>query len=141
MHRVVQATLALIGLNHLVVTLLTFVAPMWFFNNVGYFPPFNAHYLADIGAYNLPLGVGLLIAVSDPVRHRVLIGLAASGNLAHAFSHLRDFHLHLPPHMPVVVGVTQQLSILAMGLILLAIVGYLPTIRPVRSRQSRQGAR
>lgn len=140
MNHIVRATLVITGINHLLVTLLTFIAPMWFFTYVGYFPPFNAHFLADIGAFNAPLGVGLLLAARDPFRHRLLITLAAIGNLGHAISHLRDFHLHLPPNMPLVVGMTQQVLVLLIGIILLAIVAYSASVRPTVLQTANKGA-
>lgn len=126
MRMAIRLLLLLIGVNHLLVTLLTFAAPHWFFTNIGYFPPFNHHFLADIGAFSAPLGVGLLVAARDPERHRLLIGLAALGNLLHSLSHLRDAHLHMPPHMPLAVGVTQEALILLTGLILLGIAARQP---------------
>jgi hypothetical protein len=39
-------------------------ASNWFFQTLGYFPPFNRHYAGDLGAFELPLGVGLLWAIT-----------------------------------------------------------------------------
>ena len=65
-------------------------APTWFFDSIGHFPPFNRHYLGDVGAFLLPIGVGLLIAARHPQRQRALIGVAAAGSLLHAGNHLYD---------------------------------------------------
>ena len=65
-------------------------APEWFFSNVGTFPPFNRHYMGDLGSFLLPLGIGLLIAARDPLRHRSLILVAAIGSLLHAINHVYD---------------------------------------------------
>ncbi len=65
-------------------------APEWFFSNVGTFPPFNRHYMGDLGSFLLPLGVGLLIATRDPLRHRSLILVTAIGSLLHAINHVYD---------------------------------------------------
>jgi hypothetical protein len=117
----IRITLLLIGGSHLVTFTLAFFAPGWFFTNIAHFPPFNAHFLADIGAFNAPLGAGLLVAASNPVRHRLPIGLAALGNLLHALSHLRDWDLHMPPYMEAAAGLSQQILILLPGLLLLLI--------------------
>lgn len=116
--------LFVIGICHLLVTVLTFLAPTWFFAWIAPFPPFNAHFLADMGAFAAPLGIGLLVAVRAPARHRDLIGLAACGDLLHAGSHLRDLRLHLPPHMGLWEGLAQETILLVSGLILLGIAAY-----------------
>jgi hypothetical protein len=121
MKQLIRPALIVIAWSHLIVAVLAFFTPTWFFEYIGHFPPYNAHYIADIGAFYFPLGVGLLIAARDPLRHRTIVGLAALGNLAHSVSHLRDLHLHLPPHTSAAAGLTQQALILLIGLILLAI--------------------
>src|SRR3989442_15914581 len=63
----------------------------WCFrSNAAPSPPSNRHYLGDLGALVLPLGIGLLIAARDPIRHVALIALAAIGNLVHAANHAFD---------------------------------------------------
>lgn len=124
MQIVIRAALVIIGVTHLLVTGLTFAAPGWFFTYIAPFHPFNGHFLADIGAFNAPLGVGLLVAARAPARHRLLIGLAALGNLLHAASHVRDGHLHVPPAMPLALGLTTQLATLLAGVALLLIAVY-----------------
>jgi hypothetical protein len=66
------------------------VAPLWFFNTIGTFPPFNQHYLGDGGAFLFPLGLGLLLALRDPRRHSLLIGMGALAGLLHTGNHLYD---------------------------------------------------
>lgn len=116
-----RLTLAVLGTSHLVIGVLFFFAPAWSFETLAHFAPYNAHFLSDIGAFNLPLGLGLLLASSDPQRHRALIGLAAVGDLAHAISHLRDWHLHLPPHLPLALGLSLEISSSLLGILLLAL--------------------
>jgi hypothetical protein len=118
----IRLALSIIGAGHLAVFGLAFFAPAWFFATVAPFPPYNAHFLADIGVFNAPLGVGLLIAAMAPERYRLMVGLAAGANLLHAGSHLRDTHLHRPPYMTLATGLIQQCLILMPGLILLVIV-------------------
>jgi hypothetical protein len=86
----VQIVIALAGAVNLFTGAALLLAPGWFFNTIGNFPPFNRHYLGDVGSFLLPIGIGLLIAVSDPARHRSLIGVAAAGSLLHALNHLYD---------------------------------------------------
>lgn len=116
----IPPVLLLLGAAHLGIGVLFFCAPAWAFAHVAHFPPFNAHFLADIGAFNLPLGVGLLLAARAPRQQRTVIGLAALGDLAHALSHLRDHALHAPPAMSVLAGTLTQSSTLLSALLLLA---------------------
>lgn len=66
------------------------VAPAWFYRTVGPFPPFNRHYSGDLGAFLLPLGVGLLFAAVDGTRHRLVLLVAAGGSVLHALNHVYD---------------------------------------------------
>lgn len=66
------------------------VAPRWFFNTIGTFPPYNQHYLGDGGAFLLPIGLGLLLALREPRRHALLIGVGALAGLLHTGNHLYD---------------------------------------------------
>ena len=78
------------GLFYLLSGLALLALPQWFYANVGTFPPFNRHYAGDLGAFLLPIGIGLLLAARDPRRHRLLIGVVAAGNILHALNHLFD---------------------------------------------------
>lgn len=116
-----RMVLVLLGLSHLAVAVLFFFAPAWAYAHMAHFPPYNPHFIADIGAFNLPLGAGLLLAARAPRQQRVLIGLAALGDLAHALSHLRDHALHGPPSMTLLAGGLTQSFTLLSGLLLLAL--------------------
>lgn len=78
------------GFANLLSGLVLLLAPQWFFNTVADYQPFNRHFLGDVGAFILPLGVGLLIAARHPLKYRALIGLAALGNILHVANHLYD---------------------------------------------------
>lgn len=114
----VSPLLAALGAAQIAVSAAFFWAPAWSFEHVARFAPYNPHLLADIGAFGLPLGVGLLIAARDPRRHALIVALAALGNLAHAASHLRDLPLHLPPHMALGPGLLTEASTLLAGVVL-----------------------
>ena len=55
------ALVALAGLIHLATGLALLLAPAWFYQNIGTFPPFNRHYAGDLGAFQVGLGVGLAL--------------------------------------------------------------------------------
>jgi hypothetical protein len=87
---IAQVVVAIAGLTHLLVGLAMLLTPMWFFITIGTFPPFNRHYTGDMGAFQLALGAGLLFAARTPPRQRLLIGIAAAGNLLHMLNHAYD---------------------------------------------------
>lgn len=78
------------GLGYLSAGVVQLVAPQWFFENIGYFPPFNRHYLGDLGSFLLPLGIGLLVAARNPVAHRGLVGIGAAASVLHLLNHVYD---------------------------------------------------
>lgn len=78
------------GLIYLLIALMLFAVPHWFFANVGNFPPFNRHYMGDLAAFILPLAIGLLVAAHDPIRHRMVIAIAGAASVIHTFNHLYD---------------------------------------------------
>ena len=63
-------------------------APLWFYRTIGDFGVFNQHYEGDAGAFLLPLGLGLLVAAYQPLKHPLLIWVSAVGSLVHACNHL-----------------------------------------------------
>jgi hypothetical protein len=113
----VRIALALAGVFTIASAVAELVAPSWFFETIGPYPPYNRHYIGDLGAFVLPLGIGLLLAARDPLRYRALVVLAAIGNLAHAANHLVDA---LPP-VQLPRATLDAISLGAVGLVLAAI--------------------
>ena len=65
------------------------VAPSSFYEAVAEFEPYNAHFLQDIGAFQIGIGVALLLAVSVTSDALAASTLGAGvGSLAHVVSHL-----------------------------------------------------
>jgi len=85
---VTRAVLLIVGLSHALPGLLILLVPRWFYDNVGTFPPYNPHFLGDAGAFELPVGVALMAAATDPLRHRWLVLLGAAASLLHFANHL-----------------------------------------------------
>lgn len=85
-----QIAAAVGGITNIAAGLSLLIAPNWFYSIVADFPPFNRHFMSDVGAFLLPLGIGLLIAARDPAKHRGIIGVAAGGSLLHVLNHLYD---------------------------------------------------
>lgn len=87
---IVRFALISVGLFHALIGLAQLLAPQWFWQNIGYFPPFNRHYVGDLGSFELPLGLALLWAVRDPRRNVLLIACAVAADLIHALNHVYD---------------------------------------------------
>ncbi|HEV2124566.1 MAG TPA: NAD(P)H-binding protein, partial [Chloroflexota bacterium] len=70
----------LIGLSYGLAGAALLWATPWFYEHVGHFPPYNRHYAGDAGAFNLPIGLGLLWAARGLRKHRplIVIGIIAS---------------------------------------------------------------
>lgn len=67
-----------------------FFAPESFFENIATYPPFNEHFVHDLGAFQLGIAAGALAALV--LSDALAAGLAAVavGSLAHGISHLVD---------------------------------------------------
>ena len=81
---------ALVGLGNALAGLALLFAQQWFFDNVAPFAPFNRHFMGDIGAFNLPIGVGLLFAAYGPSKYFPLMVLGLWASTIHALNHLYD---------------------------------------------------
>lgn len=67
-----------------------FFSPRSFFDALAAYPPYNAHLLRDIGAFNFGIGMTLLAALR--FRDGLLVALTgvAAAAVAHALSHFID---------------------------------------------------
>ncbi|HEU5318413.1 MAG TPA: NAD(P)H-binding protein [Chloroflexota bacterium] len=81
---------ALIGLSYVLAGALLLWATPWFYEHVGTFPPYNRHYAGDAGAFNLPLGLGLVWAARGLRRHRALIVIGLIASALHTLNHAYD---------------------------------------------------
>ena len=85
-----RVVIGIAGIVHLTTSLLLLLAPYSYFMLLEHFPPYNRHDAGDLGAFQLPLGIGLLLAAREPFRYRVVILIAAAANLLHALNHIYD---------------------------------------------------
>jgi hypothetical protein len=81
------------------------VAPVSFYATVAQYPPYNRHFIHDIGAFTLGLGatLGFGLAVADGLV--VALGGNAIGALAHFISHTVDRDLGGQPTDPFTFGI------------------------------------
>lgn len=117
-HRFSQGVVAIAGMLYLLTGIALLFAPIWFFQHVGTFPPFNQHYEGDLGSFLAPLGIGLLVAAREPGKHAWLLWVAAIGSLLHAGNHLYDAFLY---PTPVSEWFAQIVPLLVLALLLLVI--------------------
>ena len=124
---IAQGAVFTLGVYHMLLGLIMIVVPTWFYDNIGgtisTAPPYNQHYIGDFGAYQLPLGIALIIASRHPFRQRLLIGAVIIGNIIHALNHVYD---DLNNDIPL-SGVT--ISLLALGFVYLTLVFFNPPVQ------------
>jgi hypothetical protein len=88
--RVIRACVAVLAVISLGAGLWAMIAPHAFYDQAATFPPYNRHFIHDIGAFQIGLGSCLIgaLALSD-VLLVVLMGNALGG-VAHFVGHVAD---------------------------------------------------
>ena len=90
-----------VGLVFVGAGLWAFLAPRSFFENAARFDPYNAHFIRDIGAFQLGLGTVLLLALW--LRDALLVALigVGVGAVAHVAAHVIDHDLGGDPAVDI----------------------------------------
>jgi hypothetical protein len=114
--RVVVAVLVIYGIYSTLLGLVMLFAPDFFFDTVGGFGVQNSHYIFDVAAFELPLGLLYLAAIKWPSWRVPTLAFATLHYFLHAISHLIDIN----GATPAWVGVFDFAAI-AVGLVLHAI--------------------
>lgn len=87
------------------------VDPPSFYRNVATFPPYNVHFLHDIGAFSVGLGLVLVLAlVLEDALVAALTGVGVAA-VVHAGAHFVDRHHGPDAYVPL--GVVALLTLLA----------------------------
>lgn len=83
-----RAIAAIAGLSFIAFGLMAMAAPKSFFTSLASFPPYNQHFIQDIGAFQLGLGAVLLLALSKrfDTLATALLGVGL-GSAAHTLAH------------------------------------------------------
>jgi peptidoglycan/LPS O-acetylase OafA/YrhL len=90
-----------------------FLAPRSFYDQLATFPPYNVHFVHDIGAFSLGLGAVVAFALLGwSARRSALLGVGA-GSAVHVVSHLIDYDLKPSPSDIAVFAVGTALAITA----------------------------
>ena len=114
----IRSVLVAVGLFYMVTAGLLLLAPLWFFENVGDYPPYNRHFIGDAGSFMLALGLVLLWAVRDPIRYRPMIAIVGAASLVHAINHIIDDFILNPSTFSIMSNMA--LFIIAFAILLAA---------------------
>jgi hypothetical protein len=78
------------ALGQLLLGLLLWLAPGFFFDEIGPYPPRNDHYMADLATFYLALGAVALVAVRRPSWRVPVLAFALVHYTLHSLNHLID---------------------------------------------------
>jgi hypothetical protein len=67
-----------------------FLGPGSFYERVAHLPPYNRHFLHDVGAFQLGLGAALALGLAGWDGRRVALWTVAVASVLHADSHIID---------------------------------------------------
>lgn len=97
--------------------LVAFVAPAAFFEAAAAFEPYNAHFIRDIGAFQVGLGVVLLLAVWIDDGLVVALGGVGFGSLVHGVGHALDRDLGGTPAIDIPFWAALSVLLLAVAVL------------------------
>lgn len=86
-------------------------APRAFYEGVALWPPYNHHFVHDIGAFQLGLGVALLLALRFGDALFVSLAACGLGQTVHAIVHAVDRELGGKTSDPVVMALVAALLV------------------------------
>lgn len=79
-----------VGLFFVALGLWAFFDPRSFYDQLATFPPYNRHFLHDVGAFQIGIGATLLLAAGWRDALGVALGGAAIGGAIHTAAHVID---------------------------------------------------
>jgi hypothetical protein len=85
-----RSLLIAFGALQLLIGFLLWVAPGFFYDEIGPFGPRNDHYMGDVATFYLALGAAALIAVRRESWRVPVLALALMQYALHALNHLFD---------------------------------------------------
>jgi hypothetical protein len=90
MIRFMRILLIAFALGQLLLGLLLWLAPGFFYDEIGPYPPRNDHYMADLATFYLALGTAALVAVRRTSWRVPVLALAFVQYALHSLNHLID---------------------------------------------------
>lgn len=110
--RYVRAITVIAGAGFTLFGVWAFVAPSSFFSVLATFEPYNAHFLRDVGAFQLGLGAVLLLSLTAAPARAIVLGGVGVGAAAHALGHVVDAGLGgAPTDVPTFAGLAVALLV------------------------------
>ena len=110
----VRATLAAVAVANLGLGAWAFFAPRSFFENVGEFPPYNEHFIHDIGSFLSGLGATAALALLWRDGISVALGGNAVAAVVHWIAHVIDRDLGGRATDPYGLGLVALIIVLAL---------------------------
>ncbi len=114
--RFVAALALALGVLTVALGLWALAAPRSFSATIAPFAPYNEHYLHDLGAFQLGMGAGLLLAARGGDGLLVALGGYAIGGGAHTLAHLLDRDRGGHPADAPLLGALATLALAALAL-------------------------
>lgn len=88
--RTMRTAVGALGVFHVLLGLYMFIFPSSFFFRIGSYGAPNTHYVGDVAAFVLAIGIGLLLAVGRPEWRAPVLAVTALWYGFHALNHLFD---------------------------------------------------
>ena len=88
--RALPALLTVFGIAQLVLGVLLWLTPGFFYDQIGPYGPRNDHYMGDVATWYLALGVMALVAARRPAWRAPVLLLALIQYALHSVNHLID---------------------------------------------------
>jgi len=88
--RAARGIAILVGAFYVVVGLWAFLAPAGFSETVAPFPPFNQHLFHDAGAFQVGLGLALLLGATARAALQPALLAVLAASILHVVSHVED---------------------------------------------------
>jgi hypothetical protein len=111
--RAVPLGTAVLALLYLGPALWIVLAPHSFFDQIGPFGAYNAHYLGDAAAFQGGIGLGLAAAVRWPALRTGALAVALASTALHAINHWIDVNA---AHAGTNAGISDALSLTVLAL-------------------------
>ena len=106
----VDTALLVVGTTQVVLGALAFLAPGVFYDLIASYPPDNAHFLKDVGSWQVALGAAALYAARRPAWRVPMLGILAIQYTLHTISHLIDLDVADPAWQGTFALVTQGIG-------------------------------
>ena len=114
-----RVVLLLVAPGQLLPGLLAFVAPGAFYDALAGYPPENAHFIRDLGSWQIGLGLLALLAANRPALHVPALAALAVQFTLHTVSHLIDLGASEPAWQGPFALATQALGAVVLTALLI----------------------